>query len=252
MINNYQDYSLFLKFINTYKSECFKGIDRQDPLIMQLEEMTEVNNQYFFVADLLLGEIIFASSRSIQMIGVDHEELTPYHNIEAVHPEELYRNTNGWAKLLKMANDLIISKKAHSLLSVNMKMLNPQGTYSEILFQCKLFNKKTPKKKVCVLVVLTNIDSFKMKKHGYHYYIGNDMSYFRYPDKELLHMGNDLSNREFEIIRMIEQQMSSKQIAEKLFLSIYTVNTHRSNILKKTGKIQISDLIYDFRERGLL
>ena len=252
MKNNYQDYSLFLKFIDTYQSKCFRDIDRQYPLIMQLEKMTEVNNQYFFVADLLLGEIIFTSSRSIQMIGVDHEELTPYHNIEAIHPDELYMNVNGWAKLLRMANDLLISKNRSSLLSVNMKMLNPQGTYSEILFQCKLFSKETPKKKVCVLLVLTNIDSFKMKKHGYHYYVGSDMSYFKYPDKEMLQLGHVFTNREIEIIKLIESGLNTDEIAKKLYLSIYTVNTHRGNILKKTDKSNIFEIINTLKENGMI
>ena len=30
------------------------------------------------------------------------------------------------------------------------------------------------------------------------------------------------------------------------------MNTHRRNILQKTGKAYISDLIYDLKERGLL
>jgi Zn-dependent M16 (insulinase) family peptidase len=37
-----------------------------------------------------------------------------------------------------------------------------------------------------------------------------------------------------------------------LFFSLHTVNTHRRNILKKTGKETISELIYDLMERGLL
>jgi NhaP-type Na+/H+ or K+/H+ antiporter len=39
---------------------------------------------------------------------------------------------------------------------------------------------------------------------------------------------------------------------EKIFISPYTVNTHRANILVKTGKAHISDLIYDLKEQGLL
>ena len=64
--------------------------------------------------------------------------------------------------------------------------------------------------------------------------------------------GNDFSDREFEIIKMIKSGFDSEQIAEKLFLSKHTVNTHRKNILNKTGKAHISELIYDLTERGLL
>ena len=41
------------------------------------------------------------------------------------------------------------------------------------------------------------------------------------------------SNRELEIYQLIKNGLTSKEIAEKLFISIYTVNNHRKNILKK-------------------
>jgi DNA-binding NarL/FixJ family response regulator len=78
------------------------------------------------------------------------------------------------------------------------------------------------------------------------------MSLFRYPDEELLDIGPVFSERELEIIKLIESGLSSKQIAAKLFLSVYTVNTHRKNILKKSGKPMISNLIYELKEQGLL
>lgn len=248
----FRDYSLFHKIIDAYYSVGFEGIDRNDTLIQKLEEMTKANNQYYFISDLLQGKIIFTSKRSKQMIGVDPEELSPHHNIEVIHPEELYRNTNGWGKLLTVASDLLIAKKGFSILSVNMKMRNPEGIYSEILFQCYSFYSKASRETVFSLIVLTNVDSFKMRKHGYHYYLGNDKTYFRYPDKQLLQIGNTITKREFEIIRLIEAGLNTEQISEKLCLSHFTVNTHRGNILKKTKKNQISDLIYDFKERGLL
>ncbi len=220
--------------------------------MVEMEQMMERNNQYLFVADVLQGKIIFTSKRSIDLIGVESTELNPYHAIEACHPDEVYRNTKGWAKLICLANNLLVSKSGSELLSVNMKLRNPKGTYSEILFQCILFYSEIPHKTVYVLQIHTNIDKFKMKKHGYHYYIGNDLSYFKYPDNELLKIGNIFTNREFEIIKLIESGLSSEQIAEKLFLSHYTINSHRANILKKSNKAHISELIYDLNERGIL
>lgn len=42
-----------------------------------------------------------------------------------------------------------------------------------------------------------------------------------------------LSKREKEIIHWVRQGLTSHEIAEKLFLSTYTVDTHRRNILRK-------------------
>ena len=55
-----------------------------------------------------------------------------------------------------------------------------------------------------------------------------------------------------EIIKLIAAGMSSEQIAKKLFVSAHTVNTHRSNILEKSGKGHISELIYEMQNRGEL
>ena len=44
-----------------------------------------------------------------------------------------------------------------------------------------------------------------------------------------------ISERELEIITLIAEGYTNNEIAEKLFLSPHTVNTHRKNILQKLG-----------------
>jgi DNA-binding NarL/FixJ family response regulator len=43
----------------------------------------------------------------------------------------------------------------------------------------------------------------------------------------------NLTKREIEILKLIRTENTNQQIAEKLFLSIYTVETHRKNIMQK-------------------
>lgn len=52
-----------------------------------------------------------------------------------------------------------------------------------------------------------------------------------------------LTNREIEIIKLLEKDLSNKQIAEQLFISIRTVETHRKNILQKTGTNNLLTLL---------
>ncbi|RYG02863.1 MAG: response regulator transcription factor [Chitinophagaceae bacterium] len=52
-----------------------------------------------------------------------------------------------------------------------------------------------------------------------------------------------LTNREIEIIRLIEQELSNKRIADMLFISERTVETHRKNIFRKTGTQSIVGLL---------
>lgn len=47
--------------------------------------------------------------------------------------------------------------------------------------------------------------------------------------------GHNLTKREIEVIELLCQGYSAKQIAGKLFLSEATVNNHRANIMRKLG-----------------
>lgn len=251
MAHDFRDYGIFFRFIETYSPAGFKGINRNDPLLLELEEMMEQNDQFFHIADLILLKIIWASKRSARMIGVPHEELNAYHYYEATHPDDMFKHALGRSKLMDLGNDLYNAKNGTAYLSTNLRIRNSEGKYEDLLFQLYFFYNAIHNT-VFELQVHTNIHSFKKPKYGYHYYVGNDPSYFRYPDDELLQIGIPFTNREFEIIKLIESGLSTEQIANKLFLSIHTVNTHRSNILQKAGFKTVSDLIHDLRKRRLL
>ena len=53
---------------------------------------------------------------------------------------------------------------------------------------------------------------------------------------------SDLTAREKEIVRLIIDGKKSKEIADKLFISVKTVHKHRSNILEKLGLNNLADL----------
>ena len=59
-----------------------------------------------------------------------------------------------------------------------------------------------------------------------------------------------LTGREIEIIRLIEKEYNNKQIAEALFISERTVETHRKNIFRKTTTNSVIGLVkYAYEHR---
>ena len=61
-----------------------------------------------------------------------------------------------------------------------------------------------------------------------------------------------LTDREVEIIRMIEKDMTTKDIAHTLFISERTVETHRKNILHKTNTQTVVGLLKYAYERKII
>jgi two-component system, NarL family, nitrate/nitrite response regulator NarL len=61
-----------------------------------------------------------------------------------------------------------------------------------------------------------------------------------------------LTEREREILRLIAKEFSNKQMAEKLFISERTVETHRKNIFRKTNTNTLVGLIKFAFEHNLV
>lgn len=64
--------------------------------------------------------------------------------------------------------------------------------------------------------------------------------------------GDLLSKREVQILRLIAEGLTTKEIAGKLFISAKTVETHRTRMMKKLDAHNAPDLIRMSRQAGLL
>lgn len=61
-----------------------------------------------------------------------------------------------------------------------------------------------------------------------------------------------MTEREKEILTLIAQGLSNKQIADRLYISIKTVQTHRAHILEKLGLHDRSELVRYAIRKGLI
>jgi DNA-binding NarL/FixJ family response regulator len=63
------------------------------------------------------------------------------------------------------------------------------------------------------------------------------------PASEFVCDGIKISSRESEIIRLVAEGLTNKEIADRLFLSAHTVTTHRKNIMAKLGVNNTAGLV---------
>ena len=252
VMNKPYNYSIFFDFIESYLPSGFLNINAADPILQQLEQVMEENDQFLTVSNLGQIKFLFASKQIRQMIGVEPDQLNPGHFVEVTHPDDLIRLGLLRAQTFIVEKEVLETQKGSALVSFTIRLRNPAGVYLNHLCQAYFFYSPGPHMAVYLIQVISNVDWYKMKKQEFHHYKGKDLSLFRFPDEHLLKISPGLSERELEIVKLIEKGLSSKQIADKLFLSVYTVNTHRSNILEKSGKASVPDLIYELKEQGLL
>jgi two-component system, NarL family, response regulator NreC len=62
----------------------------------------------------------------------------------------------------------------------------------------------------------------------------------------------ELTDRELEVLRLIARGQTNREVAERLFLSVRTVETHRARLQRKLGVSRRSDLVEYALERGLV
>ena len=122
----------------------------------------------------------------------------------------------------------------------DMLIVNPAfGDY----FDIGKFREETSGKKIRVIALVTSfVDASLLSKYDESISIFDDLERLSKKISGLLNVPSEeedlenqdaLSQREKELVICVVKGMTNKEIAEKLFLSIHTVITHRRNISKK-------------------
>ncbi|MFP4564226.1 MAG: response regulator transcription factor, partial [Spirochaetia bacterium] len=83
-------------------------------------------------------------------------------------------------------------------------------------------------------------------------YVGRILSAFSRPNPRRQPLLESLSERELEVLEIIAQGLSNQEIAERLYLSLYTVKAHIRNIFGKLDVTSRTQAVARARELGLL
>jgi two-component system nitrate/nitrite response regulator NarL len=171
--------------------------------------------------------------------------------IITTNPQELLRQMACTPVDLLFANITMLYRNGHELAN-KVKELFPHVKMVALFEkgQNNIVNTMIEKKTISGFV-LKNTDKQTLTKA-----FENMIDHIYTNDKTLKEMPNPtirlkkvtpetthLTGRELEVIRLIEQEYSNKQIAERLFISERTVETHRKNIFRKTKTNSVIGLI---------
>lgn len=99
-----------------------------------------------------------------------------------------------------------------------------------------------------VAIIYTLVDELLLQQFDAVIHINDDVSKIANRLKQSLQLpesrgeSEDLSERENEILISLVKGLTNKEIADKHFISIHTVISHRKNIVRKTGIKSVSGL----------
>lgn len=204
--------------------------------IKTLQSMAEVCNSGVQVFDLNKKESVFYSSNFGKLLGYtpsDYENHNYQFFESKIHPEERKQLAVNGISLLKMFNSFSIDEKLNHKVIDEYRMQNAANKWVRIIEQYQVLelDKKGQLWLMLSIVDISpnqdNADS-ALRCQLLNFRTGNVIP-VEIPHKAEL----TLSKRELEILKLVKQGLLSKEISDKLSISVHTVNTHRQRVLEK-------------------
>ncbi len=209
-----------------------------------------------------------AEQSNLRTIIFGYNDLTIYHiNVGAARyfgatPEEILSVGTPWilgcmeeeqAKTI-VTNSPIISGKMSKMKVpemrnsfnnlVNWRISCPKGNNHRSHFQIFPIMFDENDCPVLGMYIIHDVEPFLIKDIWWCRYKLDDKIFVYHCENGQLTEGDILTPRESEILKLLVEGASSKEIASSLFLSVNTVDNHRRNMLKKTGAVDTSALIH--------
>tara|TARA_R110001606_G_scaffold367633_1_gene523183 strand:+ start:317 stop:1057 length:741 start_codon:yes stop_codon:yes gene_type:complete len=142
------------------------------------------------------------------------------------------------------------NEEAHLFLS--FRFLKKDGNYCKILRQSSAFERDVKGRMVSNFSLLTDISFLETSDRVEWNFQANELDLKAFK-KVIYKLYKDFfTKREKEVIMLMNKEWTSEQIANKLYLSKHTVQTHRKNILRKAKSHSINDVLHFCKKNGIL
>jgi len=223
--------------------------------ISMLERMAEVENSSIAVFDLFRKEFISIRSKYREVVNVNLEEAQKYgpaYYISIMHPDDTPVVLDTYRKVFEFSFNLPVEERKDYKTIFNFR-LGYQGKYFHFVQQIVTLE-LTPGGKIWLGLSLSDMlpDSEKFEKVNRRVINLKNGKYYLFNDDEIGNNWQSLSPRELEVLGLVSKGYVSKEIADKLFISVNTVNNHRQKILEKIKASNTNEAVRYARNLGLI
>jgi DNA-binding CsgD family transcriptional regulator len=254
---------IFEDFLNYYLTICENPspdgglIDKTLAVIVDNKPL--LIHQPLIVTDHSRMEFIYSSTDIHYLFGhkaIDFLSGNLELVVDSLHPDDRMRLRLLHADLFSFYFKLPPEERACFKYCFDHRFRRKDGSYFWLLHECLFLRMDIHNKPLITCNILTDISRFKRDENLYLYIFEMNKNPHEarrfcksYP---LLTRSQELTPREKEILKLIGEGLLSKQIADRLNLSLFTVNTHRQHMLAKTGTRTMNELISRAKEMNLI
>ncbi len=214
---------------------------------------------YYFILNFFDIRFEYIHPATEYILGIKPEDYNFELIFERMHPEDAAQiQLKESAAGVFFYERIPVSKIQSYKSSYTFRIRDANGIYKTILHQSIPLSITDAGRIHHVLSVHTDISFMNLLPDDRISFIGinGEPSYYSLstdpktilqPQKDL-----ELSKREQEIVKLLSEGLASKQIADALRISTHTVDTHRRNLLKKTGAKNTLELAVTCLKKGLI
>ncbi len=225
------------------------------PVYKNLLSIFHIGKYYYYVFNVKESSFEIMSEEMTDLLGYAQEEVDVPFLLSKIHPDDQPYFLNFEYKVTDFFSSLLPEKRLHYKVSYDYRIQKKDGTYLRILQQVITIQLDEDKRVLRTLGIHTDISH--LKPHGAPVLsligLNGEPSYMNVNVKQVFAVSDViLTSREREILALLIQGKSSEQISKELFLSRFTVDTHRRNLRTKTRCRNTATLIKESVAKGWL
>ncbi|NMH29632.1 LuxR C-terminal-related transcriptional regulator [Flavobacterium silvaticum] len=218
-------------------------------------ELFHVGRFYYYFIDWRLPQMVFISPEIEDILGFPSSMVDIPFLMSLIHEDDHPTFLNHEATVVEFLGTLSPEQKLRYKMSYDYRIKKADGTYIRILQQAIALKCDDDGNLLLTLGVHTDISHLKDSKKSVLSFLGleGEPSYIDVKPKEIFEQSAELfTAREKEIIGYILRGNQTSEIAQALNISRHTVDSHRKNILSKSGTKSTLDLAMKVISEGLI
>lgn len=223
---------------------------KKDLWIEQIERYKKMLNifqageYYYMLFDLVNGDVGSVSDELKNILGYEPKELNSQLLFEIIHPDDRFFVINFEEINTGFLNSISSEEYPFYKFQYDVRLKSKDSGYKRILVQYLIVDYDNSNI-FHSFHIHTDISHIKQEGEPCVSIVGIEgrPSYYNIKNFILTKSFDLFTKREREILKSIVEGKTSQQIADKFFISLYTVNAHRRNIMEKAGVKTSIDLV---------